>query len=286
MTGMRILVATDGSPHGWRAVRLAASLPWPDGSALRAVTAAPALAAESAPGVPQERDDLTQAEAALRRPGLTADSRVLAGSAGSAIAEEAATWGADVVVVGSRGHGTVRSMLLGSVAGAVVDHVHCPVLVARGESVTSAVLADDGSDGAGAARAIVRTWPLFRTVPVRVVSVAHPFVPLATGIAPTMRAAAAESYAADLAESRERHRGFAATSAAELRAAGIAVTEELREGDPGDRIVVAAAESGADLIVVGTRGTTGIRRALLGSVARHVLLHAGCSVLIAREPGT
>ena len=37
------------------------------------------------------------------------------------------------------------------------------------------------------------------------------------------------------------------------------------------------------LLVLGTRGNTGLRRLLLGSVARNVLLHAPCSVLIVRE---
>jgi hypothetical protein len=40
---------------------------------------------------------------------------------------------------------------------------------------------------------------------------------------------------------------------------------------------------GAGIIVVGTRGQTGLRRLVLGSVARNVLLHAPCSVLVVRE---
>ena len=37
------------------------------------------------------------------------------------------------------------------------------------------------------------------------------------------------------------------------------------------------------MLVLGTRGHTGLRRLLLGSVARNVLIHAPCSVLIVRE---
>ena len=40
---------------------------------------------------------------------------------------------------------------------------------------------------------------------------------------------------------------------------------------------------GVDTIVMGTRGHTGLARLILGSVARNVLLHAPCSVLIVRE---
>ena len=44
-----------------------------------------------------------------------------------------------------------------------------------------------------------------------------------------------------------------------------------------------AVEGEADLIVMGSRGRTGLTRAFLGSVARNVLVHAPCSVLIARR---
>ena len=43
-----------------------------------------------------------------------------------------------------------------------------------------------------------------------------------------------------------------------------------------------ADERQADAIVIGTRGRTGLRRLLLGSVARNVMHHASCSVLIIR----
>jgi nucleotide-binding universal stress UspA family protein len=59
---------------------------------------------------------------------------------------------------------------------------------------------------------------------------------------------------------------------------------ERRDGDAATEILAAANASKANLIVVGTHGRTGLRRILLGSVARNVLQHAGCSVLIVREP--
>jgi nucleotide-binding universal stress UspA family protein len=48
--------------------------------------------------------------------------------------------------------------------------------------------------------------------------------------------------------------------------------------------VHAARERQADLVVVGSRGLTGLPRLVLGSVARNVLYHAPCSVLIVHAP--
>ncbi len=56
------------------------------------------------------------------------------------------------------------------------------------------------------------------------------------------------------------------------------------EGDPAAEIVRFATERLTGTIVMGTRGHTGLARLLLGSVARNVLVHAPCSVLIARRP--
>jgi nucleotide-binding universal stress UspA family protein len=52
------------------------------------------------------------------------------------------------------------------------------------------------------------------------------------------------------------------------------------EGDAGE--VLAEASSGADLVVVGSRGRRGLRASLLGSVSSHVVQHAHCPVVIVR----
>jgi nucleotide-binding universal stress UspA family protein len=57
-------------------------------------------------------------------------------------------------------------------------------------------------------------------------------------------------------------------------------------GSAGTALIEIASERKADLIVVGTIGRTGLRRALLGSVAETVAKGAPCSVLIVRRhPG-
>lgn len=72
--------------------------------------------------------------------------------------------------------------------------------------------------------------------------------------------------------------------AAEHREAGISVETGVRTGHPDREIVKAAEESGADLIVIGSHGRTGVEHALLGSVAEKVLRKAHCPVLTVKQP--
>jgi nucleotide-binding universal stress UspA family protein len=65
--------------------------------------------------------------------------------------------------------------------------------------------------------------------------------------------------------------------------AGFAVEKHVREGDPAHTIIDVAAEKGADLIVVGARGNTGLRRFMLGSVSMKLSHHSPNSLLIVRE---
>jgi len=53
-------------------------------------------------------------------------------------------------------------------------------------------------------------------------------------------------------------------------------------GDPADVICDEARAKGSDLIIVGTRGNSGITRWVMGSVSSKVITHAPCSVLVAR----
>lgn len=66
--------------------------------------------------------------------------------------------------------------------------------------------------------------------------------------------------------------------------ASIRVQHVLLEGDPASEIVQHAREVGADLIVMGTHGRTGLDRLLMGSVAERVMRDASCSVLVVKLP--
>lgn len=62
------------------------------------------------------------------------------------------------------------------------------------------------------------------------------------------------------------------------------MTIDVMFGDPGEEIVAAARRMDADLVVMGSRGMGGLGRALLGSVASHVLRNAPCPTLVVKEP--
>ena len=68
-----------------------------------------------------------------------------------------------------------------------------------------------------------------------------------------------------------------------VRASGLTVETAVRRGDPRSVILDEAKEWGADLIVVGSHGYSGIKRLLLGSVAQSVVSHAPCSVEVVRQ---
>lgn len=70
---------------------------------------------------------------------------------------------------------------------------------------------------------------------------------------------------------------------AERRGGGAKLAVERLEGTPWERIVHFSQEGGFDLIVIGTQGRTGIRHALIGSVAERIVRHAHCPVLVARK---
>jgi nucleotide-binding universal stress UspA family protein len=64
---------------------------------------------------------------------------------------------------------------------------------------------------------------------------------------------------------------------------GVVEGSHLATGRPDAEIVALAEEIGAGLIVMGSRGVGGIRRALMGSVADAVVRHAHCPVMVVRE---
>ena len=135
----RIVVGIDGSPSSLDALSWAARQADLTGSGLEVVmTWEWPLSAGWAMPVPDDfdpeedvRHSLESAVAAVRaeHPGLDIDSRVVDGHPAPILVESSK--GAELLVVGSRGHGEFVGMLIGSVSEYCATNAHCPVLVHR-----------------------------------------------------------------------------------------------------------------------------------------------------------
>jgi nucleotide-binding universal stress UspA family protein len=216
--------------------------------------------------------------------GLEADGVVLRGRPATVLVDEARDWSADLVIAGSRGHGPIASLVLGSVSAELVDQAPCPVLIARGAAAKRVLFASDGSPSAAAAEEVLATWPVFDGSTIRVIGVAEVVRPWHTGLAPTMYRQVVEAYAEDLKTAKAQLGAVAEEAAARLTTAGRTADATLRVGDAAAEIVEEAASWPADLIVLGSRGMTGLSRLVLGSVARNVLQGSRSSVLIVHDP--
>lgn len=144
---MKIILAVDGSLSSNLAAAEVARRPWPMDTVVQVVTVEAPLESPFLRGssptifdeiVQQQRaeatDRLNQAVSSLQHlaPGLRIHAKLLEGSPKDAIIEEATRWGADLIVVGSHGHGPIRRFFLGSVSLFIAHNAPCSVLIVRG----------------------------------------------------------------------------------------------------------------------------------------------------------
>lgn len=76
-----------------------------------------------------EHEECQKFAAEMREKGINATALVVQGATSETILEEAARLGADLIVVGSHGHGAMYQMLVGSVSEGVIRGAKCPVIV-------------------------------------------------------------------------------------------------------------------------------------------------------------
>jgi nucleotide-binding universal stress UspA family protein len=297
---MNIVYATDGSEGAATAGRLLASLPLPTGAKVTVLSAVPESAWVAAPPVGAEGSfypllaevaaeeqsaALKTAETAvapLRERGLAVAASVRRRSPADAILEQAQEDGASLIVVGSHGRGAVERFLLGSVSERVARYAHCSVLVARGDSVSRAVLAVDDSESSEHALEALLHLPLPKSMAIKAVHVLRPL-----NVTPPLQLGPGASWESAMQQYDEQLQGVGLriTRHAQdrLRAAGREVEVDVRCGAAADELIAAARDAGADLIIAGAANRSALGRLFLGSVSGRLLSHAPCSVLIARS---
>lgn len=256
---MRALLAYDGSEGSALAADTIWSIAWPAATTIRVVAVLPSqlqatgprLGLSDAPpaGFEEEvaaelRSDLARVARRLRAKGRRIEVDVLRGRPADAILEDAATFQADLLVLGTRGHGSVASLVLGSVSAEVVDRSPAPVLVARQSRISQILFAIDGSSGASHAEDLLRTWSIFDDLAIRVVTVKSASPTRGEGI--EREAHGVDASAGDPPGDPATHPEFAQHAAARLTAAGRDAEGVQRVGEPAAAIIRAAEQWNAE----------------------------------------
>jgi nucleotide-binding universal stress UspA family protein len=138
---MKILLAIDDSKFSEAAVHAVIARHKVQGLEVRVLHAAepPTLftAPEMAEYIPPEETAeeakalVAKAAAELRSAGINVTTAIVRGDPKPIILDDAKTWGADLIVLGSHGRKGLERFLVGSVSGAVLHHAHCSVEIVR-----------------------------------------------------------------------------------------------------------------------------------------------------------
>jgi nucleotide-binding universal stress UspA family protein len=308
---MKVLVGVDGSSNSFAAVEFVGRLLSPDRDGLVVLFAAPGVSFEDErldPSVEERaRSSFSRAilDAALERLPERwrgrAQSREVVGAPSGALLAAADELGAELIAVGFRGTSSLmEQFMLGSVSRTVVHSATVPVLVIKGGSQAEGtvdeaatrplrvLVAYDGSIPAELVAAFLSqfNWPA--DTEGYVLTVVRPMFladlpdwvtnqPRDPDVA-AMAAAWEKEHAANLAAAREELEQFRQKLPPCFASGKVLVAE----GRPAEQIVATAGESSIDLVVLGSRGLTTVKRLLLGSTSEQVLSSAPCSVLIVR----
>jgi len=291
---MKILIALDATPSSTEIVREAAARPWPAGSAFFLLHVLDPFAFAKAPISLQRAKEaahtaLKNAAQSLSQAGWKTETDVILGHPRRAISESAASWKANLVMMGSYNPATITRILLGSTTRSVLRNAPCPVEIVRpsagkekaeGTKGMKILVASDGSECSAAAVRFVASRPWPQGTEVKVLAVPEPFFPIG-------------EFPYFAAEEIEQVNTTALKEAKKFADAGVEILSKTKiktavetpfPQDVPARIILKEAERwGANLIVLGSHGRRGFDRLTLGSVSEHVAFHAHCSVEVVRE---
>lgn len=307
---MNVVIALDRSRQARAAIRLLQQLRWPTGSVL---TLLHVLKIVTIPGgwqlhyhpelwkslTAERRKLLKQTQRFLERLGAQlqpCDGRlaimVKHGLPPVGIVDTLRKEKAGLVVVGSRGLSGVKRFLLGSVSESVLHSAPCSVLIVRGRGRGApqertrglrVLLAVDESEHAVAAARWLRTLRVPATSQVTILHVVEPPSDREPQLLSTMAPKFREAAQALIRVTKERGRQVLERVRKVVTHRGLTIRPVLVEGRPAEEILRAAERRHADLVILGSRGMTGLKGAFLGSVSRRVARHALCSVLVVKE---
>lgn len=268
-----ILAGMDGSKRAEEAVGRAAQLASVSGAALDLAYVIDTKRPHDVEVEPKAEAALQRAEAIASKEGVAATTKVVAGNPAEVLVEEAADHTADLICVGPDAGLLGRTVHAGRVAAHVLRHAPCSVMVGReegGPTFPGSILCGvDGSDSSVETAGLAARIAVAAGAELRLQHVTPVF------------AGDEREWTLDDDEPDPIEIESAAQAA---RVAGARPIRERALGRPEYAIVETAERDRVDLVVVGSRGLSGVARVLLGSASEYVAIHAHCSVLVAR-PG-
>ncbi|MDC1142884.1 universal stress protein [Planctomycetota bacterium] len=212
---------------------------------------------------------------------------VLSGTPDKEIAEHAKRVNADVIIIGTHGHGAIARFFLGSVADKVIHAATCPVIVTkmpRGEikhpvkkekPINKVLFPTDFSDTATAAldRAIALTEDF--DAELYVLHVVDDSL-ISTRVDSERKIILKELRNHALAEMKSKLPDHLIENFDTIAA--------VTKGNPAEEIAAFAESHHIDMVVMGSHGRTGFDRALMGSVASKVVRLTHCPVFLETQP--
>jgi nucleotide-binding universal stress UspA family protein len=287
MNGSPIIVGFDGSPQAQAALDWALDEATRQAAPVRLVhvyewnaSIVPVPAGSAWPGRTardQAEEAIGQAvdQARRSRPDLDIDGFVAEGMAIPAL--RGLSGHARLVVLGSRGLGGFTGLLAGSVAVGVATHARCPVVVVRGVATPGrpVVVGVDQSAEADDVLALAFQEAADRGVDlVAVRAWQPPPVPWRTDARPL-------AYDVEELAAAERRLTEDAVQPWQDKYSQVTVTIRVVPSGPATALITSSYD--AQLVVVGCRGRGGFRGLLLGSVARQLIHHSSCPVVVVRD---
>jgi nucleotide-binding universal stress UspA family protein len=199
----------------------------------------------------------------------------------------------DLVILGAHEYSRMTRFLLGSVSHWVLHEAPCSVVIGRNPPAgnkksggMNLLLATDGSSDSAAAVDFLNTIQFPSNSHLTILHVIKKSFNLTEPMLATYRTQRADFYklAEDLRnlQKREGMKLLQETRAA-LVSSALKIKERLALGNEAQEILKSAHQLRTDLIVVGSKGSTGLRRFFLGSVSDKVVHGAPCSVAVIRR---